>query len=59
MTYHKIFLDGIMHMGDMLMTASVLPVLRKHCPHAQIVYLAKKELAVVAEMLEGVDRVIA
>ncbi|MCD2435150.1 glycosyltransferase family 9 protein [Acidaminococcus sp. NSJ-142] len=58
MTYHKIFLDGIMHMGDMLMTASVLPVLRKHCPHAQIVYLAKKELAFVAEMLEGVDRVI-
>ena len=58
MTYHKIFLDGIMHMGDMLMTASVLPVLRKHCPDAEIVYLATADLAFVAEMLDGVDRVI-
>ena len=35
-TYKNIFIDGIMHMGDMIMTASVFPVIRKHCPEARI-----------------------
>lgn len=58
MEYKNIFLDGIMHMGDMIMTASVLPVLRKNCPGAKITYLCSANLALVANMLEGVDTVI-
>lgn len=58
MTYKNIFVDGIMHMGDMIMTASVFPVLRKHCPEARITYLCSANLAFVAELLEGVDEVI-
>lgn len=58
MTYKNIFIDGIMHMGDMIMTASVFPVLRKHCPEARITYLCSANLAFVAELLEGVDEVI-
>ena len=58
MTYKNIFVDGIMHMGDMIMTASVFPVLRKHCPGARITYLCSANLAFVAELLEGVDEVI-
>lgn len=29
MTYQNILVDGIMHLGDMIMTASVFPVLQK------------------------------
>lgn len=58
MTYKNIFVDGIMHMGDMIMTASVFPVLRKHCPEARITYLCSANLAFVAKLLEGVDEVI-
>jgi len=58
MEYKNIFLDGIMHMGDMIMTASVLPVLRKNCPGAKITYLCSANLAFVANMLDGVDQVI-
>lgn len=58
MTYQNIFIDGIMHMGDMIMTASVMPVLRKHCPEAKITYLCSAKLAFVAEMLEGIDEVL-
>ena len=58
MTYKNIFVDGIMHMGDMIMTATVFPVLRKHCPEARITYLCSANLAFVAELLEGVDEVI-
>ena len=58
MTYQNIFIDGIMHMGDMIMTASVMPVLRKHCPQAKITYLCSANLAFVAEMLEGIDEVL-
>lgn len=54
----KIFVDGIMHLGDMIMTASVFPVLKKAYPEAEITYLASANLAFVAELLEGVDRVI-
>ena len=58
MDYQNIFIDGIMHMWDMIMTASVLPVLRKHCPEAKISYLCSANLAFVAEMLEGIDEVL-
>jgi ADP-heptose:LPS heptosyltransferase len=58
MSYNKIFIDGIMHMGDMIMTASVLPVIRKNCPNAKITYLCSANLAFVAELLDGVDEVI-
>ena len=58
MIYKNIFVDGIMHMGDMIMTAAVFPVLRKHCPEARITYLCSANLAFVAELLEGVDEVI-
>lgn len=54
----KIFVDGIMHLGDMIMTASVFPVLKKAYPEAEITYLASANLTFVAELLEGVDRVI-
>ncbi len=54
----KIFLDGIMHLGDILMTASVFPVLRQHFPGAEIHYLVQAPLAPAAALLEGVDRVI-
>lgn len=57
-TYKNIFIDGIMHMGDMIMTASVLPVIRKHCPEARISYLCSANLAFVANLLEGPDEVI-
>ncbi len=57
-TYKHIFIDGIMHMGDMIMTASVMPVLRKHCPDAHITYLCSANLAFVASMLEEIDEVI-
>lgn len=57
-TYNNIFIDGIMHMGDMIMTASVMPVLRKHCPDAHITYLCSANLAFVANLLEGLDEVI-
>jgi len=56
--YKKIFVDGIMHLGDMIMSASVFPILKKAYPQAEITYLAGGNLAFVAEMLEGVDRVI-
>ena len=58
MEYKKIFVDGIMHLGDMIMTASVFPILKKAYPNAEITYLALANLAFVAELLEGVDRVI-
>lgn len=58
MHYKNIFIDGIMHMGDMIMTASVMPVLRKHCPDAHITYLCSANLAFVANLLEGLDEVI-
>lgn len=54
----KIFVDGIMHLGDMIMTASVFPVLKKAYPNAEVTYLASANLAFVAEALEGVDRVV-
>ena len=56
--YKKIFIDGIMHLGDMIMSASVLPVLKKTYPDSDITYLAMGNLAHVAELLEGVDHVI-
>lgn len=58
MSYKNIFLDGIMHMGDMIMTASVLPVIRKNCPDARITYLCSANLAFVAKRLKGIDQVI-
>lgn len=30
MSHIKIFIDGIMHLGDMIMSSSVIPVLKKH-----------------------------
>lgn len=30
MSHVKIFIDGIMHLGDMIMSSSVIPVLKKH-----------------------------
>jgi heptosyltransferase-2 len=56
--FHKIFLDGIMHLGDIFMSASVLPVLRKHYPDAEIHYLVKDNLVSAAALLDGVDRII-
>lgn len=58
MTYQNILVDGIMHLGDMIMTASVFPVLRKNCPGAKITYLASGNLAFAAKLFAGVDEVI-
>ena len=54
----KILVDGIMHLGDMMISASVFPILRKHYPNAEIVYLTTANLAPAAALIEGVDRVI-
>ena len=58
MTYQNILVDGIMHLGDMIMTASVFPVLQKNCPGAKITYLASGNLAFAAKLFDGVDEVI-
>jgi len=34
--YKKIFVDGIMHLGDMIMSASVFPILKKHIPRLKL-----------------------
>jgi ADP-heptose:LPS heptosyltransferase len=56
--YKKIFVDGLMHMGDMIMSSSVFPLLKNAYPDAEITYLSMDNLADVAALLEGVDRVI-
>lgn len=40
MSHIKIFIDGIMHLGDMIMSSSVIPVLKKAYPDSEIIYLA-------------------
>ena len=54
----KILVDGIMHLGDIMISASVFPILRKHYPSAEIVFLTIANLAPAAALIEGVDRVI-
>lgn len=54
----KILVDGIMHLGDIMISASVFPILRKHYPDAEIVYLTVAKLASAAALIDGVDRVI-
>ena len=56
--YKNIFVDGIMHLGDMIISATVFPILKKAYPQAKISYLVPSGLVQVAEMLEGVDQVI-
>lgn len=56
--HYKIFLDGIMHLGDIFMSASVIPVLRQQYPEAEIHYLVKDDLAGAAGLLSGIDRII-
>lgn len=58
MSHTKIFIDGIMHLGDMIMSSSVIPVLKKTYPDSEIVYLAAANLAYVATFFEGIDEVI-
>lgn len=54
----KIFVDGIMHLGDMMIAASVFPVLRREFPTAEIHFLVTENLAAAASLIEGVDVVI-
>lgn len=54
----KIFVDGIMHLGDMIIASSVFPVLKKAYPEAKIYFLTTENLTQVAAMIEGVDEVI-
>ena len=54
----KIFLDGIMHLGDVITAASVIPVLKEQYPHSEIHYLVKDSVALPASLICGVDRVI-
>lgn len=56
--HYKIFLDGIMHLGDIFMSASVIPILRQHYPQAEIHYLVKDNLSGAAGLLSGIDRII-
>lgn len=58
MTHKKIFIDGIMHLGDMIMSSSVIPVLKKAYPDSEIVYLATANLAYVVSFFKGIDQVI-
>ena len=58
MSHIKIFIDGIMHLGDMIMSSSVIPVLKKAYPDSEIIYLATANLAYVASFFEGIDQVI-
>ena len=37
----KILVDGLMHVGDILIASSVLPVLKKAYPESQITYLTE------------------
>lgn len=55
---NKIFVDGIMHLGDMMISAAVFPVLKQAYPNAKITYLAMESLAPVAALIDGVDEVI-
>ncbi len=55
---YKIFVDGIMHLGDIMIAASVFPVLKKHHPDAEITFLTQAPLASAAELIDGIDRVI-
>lgn len=48
-----------MHIGDILMSSSILPVLKKQYPDAQITYLTYGKLCNAALMLDGVDDVYA
>lgn len=54
----KIFVDGIMHLGDMMIASSVFPVLRREYPKAEIHFLVTENLAAAASLIEGVDVVI-
>ena len=54
----KILVDGLMHVGDILIASSVLPVLKKAYPESQITYLTYGNLCAAAQMLEGVDDVV-
>lgn len=54
MSHIKIFIDGIMHLGDMIMSSSVIPVLKKAYPDSEIIYLATANLAYVASFFEGI-----
>lgn len=55
----KILVDGLMHVGDILISSSVLPVLKKAYPESRITYLTYGNLCAAAQMLEGVDDVYA
>lgn len=55
----KILVDGLMHVGDILIASSVLPVLKKAYPESRITYLTYGNLCAAAQMLEGVDDVYA
>jgi len=56
--YKNIFVDGIMHLGDIIMSASVFPILKKAYPDCKITYMAMGNLAKAAALMEGVDYVI-
>ena len=47
-----------MHLGDIMIAASVFPVLKKHHPDAEITFLTQAPLASAAELIDGIDRVI-
>ena len=55
----KILVDGLMHVGDILISSSVFPVLKKAYPDAKITYLTYGNLCAAAQMIEGVDDVYA
>lgn len=55
----NILVDGLMHVGDIMITSSIFPVLRKVYPDAHVTYLTYGNLCEAAGMLEGVDDVYA
>ena len=55
---YKIFVDGIMHLGDIMIAASIFPVLKKHHPDSEITFLTQAALAPAASLIEDVDRII-
>lgn len=54
----KIFIDCTMHLGDMIMTSSLLPVLKKAYPDSEIHYMTQSKLAEIVELFPSVDKVL-
>jgi heptosyltransferase-2 len=58
MAKEKIFIDGLMHLGDIILTSSAVREIKKMRPQSEITYFSTSNMKDVVSLLPDVDRFI-